>query len=153
MHGSSDLQTPFARLFGGLCPHSGGGGAVIAVDQDSFCSAADFAEGIAEDDDDVIPALRSMASHSGQHGLGSSRSSRFWNLLGVDGRVVPGGRSSEGHGPMPDAVRGLKVRMGVASGFVPADTHVCRCALMQLAKGALADRGSKQCKHSRQTQD
>lgn len=130
MHGSSDLQTPFARLFGGLCPHHGGSGATSAVNQDSFCTAADFAE----DDDDVIPALRSMASHSGQHGLGSSRSSRFWNLLGVDRRV--GGRASEGHGPMPDAVRGLKVRMGVASGFVPADTHVCRCALMQLAKGA-----------------
>jgi hypothetical protein len=30
---------------------------------------------------------------------------------------------------------GFNVRMGVASGSVPTDTHTCRCALMQLAKG------------------
>lgn len=36
------------------------------------------------------------------------------------------------------ALHGFNARMGVASGFVPADTHICRCALMQLAKGARA---------------
>lgn len=46
-----------------------------------------------------------------------------------------GGHNSNHSGGVPEVLRGLKVRMGVASGFAPADTHICRCALMQLAKG------------------
>ena len=38
------------------------------------------------------------------------------------------------------AVRGVKVRMGVASGWVPADADITRSALFELAKGTWAVR-------------
>jgi len=110
------------------------------ADQDSFCPVDGFAEDIAGGDHGVIPALRDATSSRSNQVAGGVAScvhdhqpTRFWSLFGFD-RSTRSDQHSGNRLP-PAAMRGLKVRMGVASGFVPADTHICRCALMQLAKG------------------
>lgn len=110
------------------------------ADQDSFCTVDGFAADSPEGDNEVIPALRDATSSRSNQVAGGVSScvndhqpTRFWSLFGFD-RSTRGEQHSGNRLP-PAAMRGLQVRMGVASGFVPADTHICRCALMQLAKG------------------
>jgi hypothetical protein len=60
--------------------------------------------------------------------------SKFWSVIGFHHQ----GSSASRHGGSAagDAVvTGLRVRMGVATGVVPRNTTVARCALLELAKG------------------
>lgn len=66
------------------------------------------------------------------------RSSRFWSIIGSNpaaAAVSHGSSSNLIQGVQANHVRGLRVRMGVASGCVPGDTDIARCALFELAKG------------------
>jgi hypothetical protein len=106
--------------------------------QDSFCTASFECDA----GDGCTNAQSSIAGCSSKVGRCRSHSQRFWSFLssagaGQTGRLLSGGTQPAGrqlaHGV--DAVHGLNVRMGVASGFVPCNTHICCCALMQVAKG------------------
>jgi hypothetical protein len=58
--------------------------------------------------------------------------SRFWSAIGfaASGSSSKSSRLADGK-----SIRGLRVRMGVASGYVPRNTNIARCALFELAKG------------------
>eukprot|EP00775_Hariotina_reticulata_P004663 gene4663-4916_t len=66
----------------------------------------------------------SVAGHS---------TSKFWSVIGFHHH---GGHASRHGGSVAgDAVvKGLRVRMGVATGVVPRNTTIARCALLELAK-------------------
>ncbi|KAF6255371.1 hypothetical protein COO60DRAFT_215437 [Scenedesmus sp. NREL 46B-D3] len=57
--------------------------------------------------------------------------SRFWSAIGF----APSGSSSK-NSRLADgkSIQGLRVRMGVASGYVPRNINIARCALFELAK-------------------
>lgn len=69
------------------------------------------------------------------------RPSRFWSIIGFSQAIAAA--AAERHGSSSSGsrfvdgscLRGLRVRMGVASGYVPQDTNIARCALLELAKG------------------
>jgi hypothetical protein len=125
---------PGGRGCGGL--DSSGGDECVAAGSVVCCDAPSFS-GI-----DMLPSVGPLwegspgAGVDGQvrynSGGGSSRSARFWAALGLGSprdRLTP----CSGTG---DCVAGLRVRMGVATGCVPAHTDVTHCALLELAKGA-----------------
>jgi hypothetical protein len=64
----------------------------------------------------------------GQHGSAS----RFWSAIGF---AASGSSSKSSRLAGGKSIRGLRVRMGVASGYVPRNTNITRCALFELAKG------------------
>lgn len=58
------------------------------------------------------------------------------------GLGLQGSGSMAGKGGGCEAVaQGLRVRMGVASGVVPAGVNISNCSLLQLAKGEAGMRG------------
>lgn len=88
-----------------------------------------------------IPSASRMF-HSGSEGLGTASTlrstgsqqlgsiNRFWSMMGMPVKD----RQDSGRG-QDDGIRGLRVRMGVATGWVPRHTDIGRCALFELAKG------------------
>lgn len=77
----------------------------------------------------VTSRQRSLVS-----GGATQSSGRFWSIIGFHNASKSSGTQ---HG---DSIvqRGLRIRMGVASGLVPRSVNISRCALFELAKGALA---------------
>eukprot|EP00878_Enallax_costatus_P019307 GHUV01020367.1.p1 GENE.GHUV01020367.1~~GHUV01020367.1.p1 ORF type:complete len:869 (+),score=259.19 GHUV01020367.1:252-2609(+) len=57
-------------------------------------------------------------------------SSRFWSMLGMPARDKGGQYGTHTDG----VIRGLRVRVGVATGWVPRSTNIGRSALFELAK-------------------
>lgn len=67
-----------------------------------------------------------------------SSGSKFWAAIGFSSNSSTGstgGAAGGGGGGGSGHVRGLRVRMGVASGLVPRNTDIAHCALFELAKG------------------
>jgi hypothetical protein len=76
--------------------------------------------------DQVPPAKMRHNSNEG------SRSSRLLSMIGLG---LQGSATLAGKTGAEALQQGLSVRMGVASGVVPAGVNISNCSLLQLAKG------------------
>ncbi|WIA32818.1 hypothetical protein OEZ86_006000 [Tetradesmus obliquus] len=121
---------------------AGGAAAVSASEIQQLSGASDPVQGRSSNLSLSVPRNRTSGTmisgltaaggpQAAAEGQQQGSASRFWSAIGfaASGDSSKSSRLADGK-----SIRGLRVRMGVASGYVPRNTNIARCALFELAK-------------------
>ncbi|WIA12661.1 hypothetical protein OEZ85_006309 [Tetradesmus obliquus] len=121
---------------------AGGAAAVSASEIQQLSGASDPVQGRSSNLSLSVPRNRTSGTmisgltatggpQAAVEGQQQGSASRFWSAIGF---AASGDNSKSSRLADGKSIRGLRVRMGVASGYVPRNTNIARCALFELAK-------------------